>query len=84
MDDLIRIAVVDDEEVFVSLISNKIRLFLQNEGTAFELQTFTSGSSLLEDSGASQYDLVFLDIEMPDVTGLDIARTLRRNDLCHE
>lgn len=84
MNDLIRIAVVDDEEVFVSLISNKIRLFLQNKGTAFELQTFTSGSSLLEDSGASQYDLVFLDIEMPDVTGLDIARTLRRKQTSTE
>ncbi len=77
MENMIRIAVVDDEEVFVQTIANRIRVILNNANVNFELQSFTNGTALLEKCNCSHFNLVFLDIDMPEVTGIDIAQKIR-------
>ncbi len=80
MEHPIRIAVVDDETAFAQSLKTRIAAFLTQQQIPAEVTVFTSGSALLESCADTQYDLIFLDIDIPDVTGLDIARMLRMKD----
>ena len=43
----------------------------------YDIDTFSGGSSLYEAFLKSPFDLVFLDIEMPAVDGITLAKSLR-------
>ena len=66
------ILVVDDERNIVELV----RMYLRNEG--FEIEAAYNGREGLEKARALQPSLVLLDIMMPEMDGLDVARTLRK------
>lgn len=65
------IYIVDDEE----RIRNLIKSFLIKDG--FEVKTFSSGNSFLDDFYATPCDLVILDIMMPGIDGLSVCSILR-------
>lgn len=73
----IMIAIVDDEDVFAEKIHEKVDGFLRNIGMDFEIRIFTDGTALLDSCSDVRFDLVFLDIDMPKITGIDIAKKLR-------
>lgn len=77
MEHPIRIAVVDDEDAFAQRLKARITAFLTQQQIPAEVTVFTSGRAMLESCADTQYDLIFLDIDMPEITGLDIARKLR-------
>lgn len=77
---MIKIAVVDDEPIMVSFIHKKIEGILNDFKIEFEVYDFTNGKSALKDIIAKSFDLVFLDIDMPDVSGMDIANRIRLLD----
>lgn len=77
MEHRIMIAIVDDEDVFAEKIHEKVDGFLQNIGMDFEIRIFTDGTALLDSRSDVRFDLVFLDIDMPKITGIDIAKKLR-------
>ena len=77
MEEKIYVAVVDDEEVMANIISNRVREYLHNQIIAFDLTTYTDGASFLQQCKSTHFDLIFLDIDMPDITGLDIAHKIR-------
>lgn len=68
----VNIAICDDEEKILGdihkLICNHI------EGTKISL--FSGGINLLKALKENQYDILLLDIDMPDMSGLEIAKTL--------
>jgi DNA-binding response OmpR family regulator len=66
------ILVVDDERNIVELA----RMYLRNEG--FEIEAAYNGREALEKARALQPSLVLLDIMMPEVDGLEVMRTLRK------
>lgn len=67
-----RVLVVEDEP---SLVSYLVPL-LRREG--FEVAAALSGASALQMIAAQPPDLVLLDVGLPDLTGLDVCRELRR------
>ena len=73
---MIRIAVVDDEEKEITIISQIIDDFFNEKQLEYTLKTFTSGETLLSDE--LNYDLIFLDIQMGDgIDGIETAQKLR-------
>lgn len=75
------IAVCDNEPEMTLLIKNKIAEELRKMNTDdFEIDVFNDGQSLLSKNAVKHYDAVFLDIEMPDKNGIEIATYL--NDMC--
>ncbi|MBE6851825.1 MAG: response regulator [Ruminococcus sp.] len=66
----IMIAIVDDEDVFAEKIHEKVDGFLRNIGMDFEIRIFTDGTALLDSRSDVRFDLVFLDIDMPKITGI--------------
>lgn len=66
------IAICDDEKI----ICNKIRQFLLSIRPDYNIDTFLSGRELLETE--QSYDIIFLDIGMPDLNGMRTAELLRQ------
>lgn len=71
-----RIAICDDETHVVRLLQSRISALLQGEDVSID--TFLSGTALRDDILAGKvYDLIFLDINLPDVNGIFLARHIR-------
>ena len=70
-----RIAVCDDEELFRIEFKNVLDKALVN--VDYNIDTFSGGSSLYEAFLKEPFDLVFLDIEMPGIDGITLAKRLR-------
>ena len=66
-----RVLLVDDHELFAEATAE----FLQGEG--MEVRIASSGRDALEVVGTFQPDIVLCDMQLPDISGLDIARELR-------
>ena len=78
---MIRIAVCDDERCFVEqmnhIITNHARDISQPPETSF----YTSSGQLLYDvEEGAHFDLLLLDIEMPEINGIKLAEKLREYD----
>ncbi len=72
-----RIAICDDnKEILIFLKSTLYNLFKQYL-VDFEVFGFYSGNELLESYRENKFDVIFLDIDMPKVTGFDVAKTIR-------
>src|SRR5687768_4543035 len=54
------------------------RLFLRAAG--FEVRTAADGVAALEEALANPPDLIVMDLELPRMSGLDVARALRERD----
>jgi two-component system, OmpR family, response regulator RegX3 len=66
-----RILVVDDDPG----IQDVVRFALAGEG--FEVDAVADGKSALERAATDEYDVVVLDVMLPDVPGTEICRRLR-------
>jgi two-component system response regulator RegX3 len=66
-----KILVADDEpDILESLV-----YALERDG--FEVDTVTTGQAALDAARATRYDLVVLDVMMPEMSGLDVCRIVR-------
>lgn len=65
--------ICDDEPVILSAISKRVKQILPDSGVT----GFLSGNKLLKALGAACCDILLLDIDMPEISGLDIAKQLR-------
>ncbi|MFD1177887.1 LytR/AlgR family response regulator transcription factor [Paenibacillus puldeungensis] len=76
---MIRVAICDDEDQAVALHRAIIQSTLKSCGIGFEISTYTHSDNLLFDivEDGFFYDLLLLDIEMPKVTGMEIAEKIK-------
>ena len=77
---MIRIAVCDDEKIYLEKIKTIVRQYAEEKGMLLEVCAFSSSSDLLDkiESG-EEYSIYVLDIYMPGITGMGIAGELRNN-----
>lgn len=71
-----RIAICDDEEKYIKDVAT--RIYKQLGESDLTMHTFTDGHELLDTADVKPYDLVFLDIEMPAIDGITLAKELRK------
>ncbi len=67
------VLVVDDEPAIVQLV----RDYLERAG--FDVTTAATGEAALQLFGRARPDLVILDLALPEMDGLDVARLMRRS-----
>ena len=71
----VRIAICDDEEIYRIELKTLLDKLLINDD--YDIDTFADGRILIESFSSSPYDLVFLDIEMPSIDGITLAKKIR-------
>ncbi|MDP2931661.1 MAG: response regulator transcription factor [Chloroflexota bacterium] len=67
-----KILVVDDEKKIVAIV----RAYLEREG--YQVMTAYEGKSALELARRQSPDLIILDLMLPEISGWDVCRTLRK------
>jgi class 3 adenylate cyclase len=67
-----RILVVDDVELNRSMLSRRL------ERKGFQVEMAEGGQEAIEKIGSTVYDLVLLDIMMPEVSGYDVLEEVRK------
>ena len=74
-----RIAIVEDEAAIQEQLTGYVQRYTRQYGTPFEVSVFGSGVEILEDY-RPVYDIIFLDVEMPHLDGMETARRIRALD----
>jgi len=69
---MIRAAVIDDEEMACRLIKR----ILEQDG--FEVETFLAGHPFLARMSANPFQLVFIDLKLPDIDGIQILNRIKQ------
>lgn len=76
---MVRIAIVDDDEEYRVQEREFIERYSEETGEQFEISYFNSGMDFITDY-SPVYDIVFMDIEMPLMSGMETAKKLRERD----
>ncbi len=76
--DLIKIAVCDDEKAAVSKIVNYVREYERENNIPMSIDEYDCGEKLV--LVRERYDLIFLDVEMGELDGIDAAAQIRQTD----
>lgn len=74
---MMRIAVCDDERMYANLICKSVEAAVNEMGFKSEIEVFRSSVLLLNSHKKSPYDILFLDIDMPNMSGFELAKEVR-------
>lgn len=72
----LQILIVDDSSAIRTLMTDKLTEIGSSFGGA-DIATAANGVEAVEAAAASPYDVIFMDVEMPDMNGLDAVRRIR-------
>ncbi len=75
-----KIAVVDDQISEISFLCGIIESYAEDKGLSLELSRFQSGEELLAGYQPYTYSVIFLDIYMGNMSGVDAAKLIRDKD----
>ncbi|HPH42562.1 MAG TPA: response regulator, partial [Syntrophorhabdaceae bacterium] len=71
-----KILVVDDDQA----VLNYLNIFLLQAGT-FDVTTLSNSTKAIDMIKTGAYDLLLLDMDMPNVTGLDILKRINEEGI---
>jgi len=74
----LRIIVVDDNNINLKVATT----LLENEGA--NVTSAESGSEALEKFSSHKFDIILMDLEMPDMSGIETTRIIRESRLCSD
>ena len=75
MADKIKLLVVEDEDSLRTLLKSEL------EAYGFEVDEAEGGTIAMKALNSVHYNLVILDIRMPDMDGLDVLRSIREKKM---
>ena len=76
---IIRIAMADDDEVFLKKIEKYVEKYQGEHGEEIETTLFSDAKELIE-GYTPRFDIIILDIEMPGLNGMEAAEQIRQVD----
>ena len=68
-----RILIVDDDEDLVAMLSDQLKLHEE-----FQVTTSLSAADSLEIVKTGTFDMILLDVGLPDMDGREVCRLMRR------
>lgn len=75
---MLKIAICDDEKYFQEQVKIYVEEYLSAKGILYEIKTFSSGLRFLNlGIELLQYSIIFLDIKMDDINGIEVAQQIR-------
>ena len=79
MKQFVSVAIVEDQEEDFKILESFIKKYGEENSVGSNVSYFNSGISFIE-RYRSDYDIVFMDIDMPNQNGLETAKELRKLD----
>lgn len=76
---MVRIALVEDEEKSINLTRQYIYRYFDGNTNKYKLRIFHDGLDIISNY-AADYDIIFLDIEMKFLNGMETAKKIREKD----
>lgn len=76
---MIRVFLCDDDPSYLEYLSGIVGQFFQQNKIEAGIKTFLDGETLLEEPEMA--DLVFLDVEMPEKSGIEIGKCIKEKNL---
>ena len=77
---MLRIAVCDDDMQELTRVSSLLNQYRTEKEPAFKYNAFSNAMDLLDSMKSNSYDLLFLDVLMPGINGIEAAREIREFD----
>ncbi|SCJ46541.1 Probable transcriptional regulatory protein YehT [uncultured Clostridium sp.] len=74
------IGICDDEVLHRDILKDYITKILDDDGLDYKLVEYCSGEDLVESYDKCKLDILFLDIQMDKLSGMDAARKIRESD----
>lgn len=73
-----KIAICDDKKVFLDVLSRIVETEFNKLRLTPEITTYMTGEAFLTHHKLENFDVVFLDIVMPDMDGFEVAKEIRK------
>lgn len=81
---MFRIAIVDDDKAALSIVSSAVDTFFKEKNIEYNIMSFSNPLNYLATIKEEDFNLIFLDIDMPEQNGLSVAEeTLSINKNTH-
>lgn len=74
-----KILIVDDEQNFLCFLKERILDYCQMQKVTVYISTATDPRLLLDNELFKSYDIIFLDIEMPNISGIEVAEKINES-----
>ena len=71
-----RIAVCEDEKYILEELHQKVETYIKQKQLTADVKTYMSGEDLLKEKNT--YDIVLLDMMLPGISGIEVAKQLYR------
>ena len=75
----INICIVEDDELAMKTLADYLTRFESENHSAFSIDKFDTATKFINNF-QSNYDVVFMDIELPDGNGMDLIKEIRKID----
>jgi len=76
---MINVGIIDDSQLMLDTLKSYFQRYSKENHVLFHIRTFVSAISFLNNYKPN-YDLIFMDIELPGMNGLEAAHKLRKMD----
>ena len=76
---MIRIAIIEDDPSEAKQLQTCLQQYEKENSHVFHIKQFRT-TNAFEEMFNCQFDLIFLDIELPDGNGMELARQIRKSD----
>lgn len=77
---MIKVAICEDSKMDRGILQRIIEFLMKERGILFKIAVYESGEELIEGYGNHPYDLIFLDIMMGGMDGIETGRRIREKD----
>lgn len=75
---MLKIAICDDEPIYLEKLQHCIQAFFTEKRVVYVVDLYDNSSNLIKRLDKESPDILFLDIDMPGVSGIEIANRLRK------
>ena len=71
------LAIIDDDETFLNILKDKLTHILFDIDMDYQMQAYNGPMDFLKAIESKHYDIILLDIDMPELDGISLAKQLR-------
>lgn len=77
---MIRVAIVESDPLYQDQFQNWLKEYEQQYGDSFQLTLFSDGHAIADRYGCADYDIILMDTELGELSGMETAELIRDID----